>query len=87
MKALRVLGWPLILLGLVVLLLAPLYLAVRTADLERESFVAASRWALTRAAELDRERERLTARPLILIGGGLTGVGFILLRMRRRFEE
>jgi hypothetical protein len=84
MASLRQLGWSLVIIGLVVLAVLPLYEAIRDDELRRESFIAATAWQLAKAAELDRQREHLSIRRGVLLGVGLALVGFAFLEIRRR---
>jgi hypothetical protein len=86
-RTLRLLGWPFLVIGLVVAVTALLYAVVLDEDLRRESFIASTRWNLARAAELDERRGHVSTWPALFAGVGLTAVGLALLEIRRRMAR
>ncbi len=87
MRALGVLGWSLLIVGMVILLVAPLYTFLRSEDLRSEAAIAAERWELGKAEAADAARARLRMWPGIFMGLGLTAVGITLIQIRKRRLE
>jgi hypothetical protein len=79
------LGWPLTFIGLVVVLAAILSFMIRDSELEREWLeVTSSNWRSTAGDAIGQQRARLTVWPGVLAGAGVTGLGILLLEIRRR---
>jgi hypothetical protein len=86
-RALYLVGWPLLIVGLTVVLAAILYIGILNEELQQQSFVAETRSQFLTAAELDQRRARLHAWPVLFAGGGLVAAGLALLLIRRRLEN
>jgi len=82
-KALGVLGWSVLLLGMVVLLVAPLYIFIRGEDLRNEAVISAERWNLSKAEAAEAERARLRLWPGVFTGLALTTIGIAVLQIRK----
>ena len=87
MKTLHRLGWPLLILGLVVVLVAILSMVVLDEELQQQSFVAETRYKFLTAAEIEKRRAHLSTLPALLVGSGLTAVGIVLPEIRRRLAN
>jgi hypothetical protein len=70
MKTLHRLGWPLLILGLVVVLVAILSVVVLDEELQHQSFVAETRYKFLTAAEIEKRRAPLSTLPALLGGAG-----------------
>lgn len=83
MKILGRFGWPLVFLGLLVVLAATMYFMVRAEDLETASIMASGAADVIKAEAFDHQRAQLRAWPGITLGVGLTLLGIILIQLRR----
>ena len=84
MRTLRLLGWSVLILGLLVTVTALLYAAVLDEDQRRESFIASTKWNTAKAAEIDRRHDHTKAWPALFAGTGLIVMGLTLLAIRHR---